>query len=269
MPEALVLGAGQEVGRSCVVVTVGGKRIMFDCGMISKYTDSRRFPNFSALAGPGGDLSHCVDALVITHYHLDHTGALPHLTEICGYRGPIFMSAPSRAIVNVLLQDYRRVMENKTAPDMYSESDISRCLSRVRILSLGELVHLGPLDDSPNSSLKLRTYYAGHVLGAVMAHVECAGESVLYTGDFNATPDRYLGAAAVPNPPLRPDLLISESTYAATVRGFKRRNEREFATRVHEAVQGGGKVLIPVYAFGRAQELQVECPCTPPTLTQT
>ena len=100
---------------------------------------------------------------------------------------------------------------------------------------------------------EIRAYYAGHVLGAAMFYVRVGNESVVYTGDYNMTPDRHLGAAWIDK--VRPDVLITESTYATTIRDSKRAREREFLKNVHDCVKGGGKVLIPVFALGRAQEL--------------
>ena len=83
--------------------------------------------------------------------------------------------------------------------------------------------------------------------------VKVGNQSVVYTGDYNMTPDRHLGAAWIDR--CRPDLLITESTYATTVRDSKRCRERDFLKKVHDCIDKGGKVLIPVFALGRAQEL--------------
>ena len=104
-----------------------------------------------------------------------------------------------------------------------------------------------------DDELEIKAYYAGHVLGAVMFQVRVGSESLVYTGDYNMTPDRHLGAAWIDK--CRPDLLITESTYATTIRDSKRCRERDFLKKVHDCVEKGGKVLIPVFALGRAQEL--------------
>ena len=102
-------------------------------------------------------------------------------------------------------------------------------------------------------NIKVTAYYAGHVLGAAMFAIECNGEKVVYTGDFNMTADRHLGSAWIEK--VKPDLVITETTYATTIRDSKRSREREFLKQVHETLDGGGKILIPVFALGRAQEL--------------
>lgn len=84
-------GAGQEVGKSCVVVTINGKRIMFDCGMHMGYLDHRRYPDFSLISN-SCDFTSSLSCVIITHFHLDHIGALPYFTQVCGYNGPIYMT---------------------------------------------------------------------------------------------------------------------------------------------------------------------------------
>jgi len=101
------------------------------------------------------------------------------------------------------------------------------------------------------NGIKVTSYYAGHVLGACMFHVEYAGLSVVYTGDYNSYADRHLGAASAPR--LSPNLLITETTYATTIRDTKRDRERTMLQLITETVDKGGKVLIPVFALGRAQ----------------
>lgn len=104
-----------------------------------------------------------------------------------------------------------------------------------------------------DGTLEITAYYAGHVLGAAMFEIRVGSQSVVYTGDYNMTPDRHLGAAWIGK--VRPDLLITESTYATYVRDSKRVREKEFLARLHSTVERGGKVLIPVFALGRVQEL--------------
>lgn len=99
--------------------------------------------------------------------------------------------------------------------------------------------------------MKIKCYYAGHVLGAAMMLIEYRGVKVLYTGDFNSNADRHLGGAAVIEK-IHPDILITETTYATTIRDSKRLRERAFLQQVQETIDQGGKVLIPVFALGRA-----------------
>lgn len=252
------LGAGQDVGRSCLLLQISRHTILLDCGMHMGYKDKRRFPDFSYIAPilrrPKPSVvmdryTRLITCVIISHFHLDHCGSLPYFTEVCGYNGPVFMTYPTKAIAPILLQDLRKISQNKEGVEPYTSDDITRCMKKVRSLNLNETIVV-------DGSLEITPYYAGHVLGAAMFHVKCleTGASVLYTGDYNMTPDRHLGAATLPWR-LNPDMLITETTYATTVRDSKASRERQFLSEVHQCVMNGGKVLIPVFAIGRAQEL--------------
>ncbi|TFK13808.1 zinc finger protein Helios [Platysternon megacephalum] len=248
MPEIKVtpLGAGQDVGRSCILVSIAGKNVMLDCGMHMGYNDDRRFPDFSYIT-QNGRLTDFLDCVIISHFHLDHCGALPYFSEMVGYDGPIYMTHPTKAICPILLEDYRKItVDKKGETNFFTSQMIKDCMKKVVAVHLHQTVQV---DDE----LEIKAYYAGHVLGAAMFQIKVGSESVVYTGDYNMTPDRHLGAAWIDK--CRPDLLISESTYATTIRDSKRCRERDFLKKVHESVERGGKVLIPVFALGRAQEL--------------
>ncbi|KAI0979713.1 hypothetical protein GJ496_004978 [Pomphorhynchus laevis] len=239
------LGAGQDVGRSCILVTIQGRNIMLDCGMHMGFDDERRFPDFDFIARDG-PLDAVVDCVLISHFHLDHCGALPYMTEKVGYSGPLYMTLPTKAICPILLDDFRRLSTDKNGEEIFSKDDIVNSMKKVKTVSLHETIKV---DDE----MTIKAYYAGHVLGAAMFRVEVRNESFVYTGDYNMTADRHLGAAWIDR--CRPDLLITESTYATTIRDSKRTRERTFLKKVHDCINRGGKVLIPCFALGRAQEL--------------
>ncbi|XP_055863977.1 integrator complex subunit 11-like [Biomphalaria glabrata] len=240
------LGAGQDVGRSCILISLGGKNIMLDCGMHMGYNDDRRFPDFTYIAREGR-LTEKINCVIISHFHLDHCGALPYMTEMVGYDGPVYMTHPTKAICPILLEDYRKItVERKGEVNFFTSEMIKTCMKKVITVNLHQVIQV---DDD----LEIKAYYAGHVLGAAMFQIRVGQSSVVYTGDYNMTPDRHLGAAWIDK--CRPDLLITESTYATTIRDSKRCRERDFLKKVHCCVEKGGKVLIPVFALGRAQEL--------------
>ncbi|KAE9551860.1 hypothetical protein FO519_004934 [Halicephalobus sp. NKZ332] len=245
--EFIPLGAGQDVGRSCILCKINRYNVLLDCGMHMGYSDSRRFPDFQQITG-GQSLTKFLDCVIISHFHLDHCGALPYMSEMVGYEGPIYMTYPSKSIVPVLLEDFRKVVtEFKGEKGFFTSQHIQQCMRKVIPVDLHEVVNVV-------GDLWIQPFYAGHVLGAAMFLVSSGSRSILYTGDYNMTPDRHLGAASV-LPGLKPDVLISETTYASTIRDSKRARERDFLQKIHEVVSGGGKVLIPVFALGRAQEL--------------
>ncbi|KAF7011144.1 hypothetical protein CFC21_025483 [Triticum aestivum] len=157
------------------------------------------------------------------------------------------MTYPTKALAPLMLEDYRKVMvDHRGEEEQYSYEDIQNCMKKVIPLDLKQTIQV-------DRDLVIRAYYAGHVLGAAMIYAKVGDAAMVYTGDYNMTPDRHLGAAQIDH--LKLDLLITESTYAKTVRDSKHAREREFLKAVHKCVSGGGKVLIPAFALGRAQEL--------------
>lgn len=145
------------------------------------------------------------------------------------------------------MEDYRKItVERKGETNFFTSQMIKNCMKKVIAVNLRETIHV---DDE----LEIRAYYAGHVLGACMFYIKVGDQSVVYTGDYNMTPDRHLGPASIEK--LRPDLFITETTYATMIRDSKRCRERDLLKRIHKCVDNGGKVLIPVFALGRAQEL--------------
>lgn len=213
------------------------------------YHDQRRHPDF-AFISKDNNFTQVIDCVIISHFHLDHCGSLPYFTEVLGYDGPIFMTFPTKAICPILLEDFRRILisTSPTGEQLFTSEHIKNCMKKVTPMNLHQTIIL-------DNQLEIRAFYAGHVLGAAIFYVKDleSGKSVVYTGDYNMTPDRHLGAANIEK--LKPDLFITETTYATTIRDPKSSRERDFLKAVHQAVERGGKVLIPVFALGRVQEL--------------
>lgn len=240
--QIMPIGAGNEVGRSCCILKFMGKTIMFDCGVHPAYSGIAALPFFDEI-----EPEH-IDLILITHYHLDHAAGLPYLMERTNFNpnARVFMTQPTRAIYKALLSDFVRVSRN--APDeesLYTEDDVNRTMTRIEVVDYHAEVNV--------NGIKFRPFYAAHVLGGAMFMVEIAGVKVLYTGDYSREEDRHLKAAEIP--PFRPDVLIIESTYGVQEHEGRRIREKRFTDRVARVVRGGGRVLMPVFALGRAQEL--------------
>ncbi|KAI5136780.1 cleavage and polyadenylation specificity factor subunit 3 [Nematocida ausubeli] len=235
----LPLGAGSEVGRSCVVTKFQGVTVMFDCGVHPAYTGISSLPFFD-LIDPTE-----VDVILVTHFHLDHAGALPYFTERSGFKGKVYMTHPTRAIFRWLLNDYVRVSNVSSENDLFTEKELSQCYDRIIPIDYGQEITL--------KNITIIAYNAGHVLGAAMFLVKNENISLLYTGDYSREEDRHLKAAVIPPMPI--DILISESTYGVQCHQSKEEREHRFITGVSDVVKRGGKCLLPVFALGRAQEL--------------
>jgi len=256
------LGAGQEVGRSCHLLEFKDKRILLDCGI---------HPGLSGMdALPFVDMieANKIDLLLISHFHLDHAGALPWFLQKTTFRGKCFMTHATKAIYRWLLSDFIKVSNIATEQMLFTEHDLEVSMDKIETLNFHEEKEVG--------GIKFWAYNAGHVLGAAMFMIEIAGNMrfqipadesqttqsckllilgvrVLYTGDFSREEDRHLMAAEMPT--IKPDVLIVESTYGTHIHEKREDRENRFTSTIHDIVARGGRCLIPVFALGRAQEL--------------
>ncbi|KAI9206499.1 beta-lactamase-like protein [Polychytrium aggregatum] len=233
------LGAGSEVGRSCVLLEFKGKTVMLDCGLHPAYTGLASLPFFD-MVDPAS-----IDVLLITHFHVDHAAALPYFTEKTTFKGRVFMTHPTRAIFRWLLADYVKVSQ-VSEDALYTEQDLIKSYSKIEVIDYHQEVEV--------EGIRFTGYNAGHVLGAAMFLIEIAGVRVLYTGDYSREEDRHLMAAEKP-PNVSLDVLIAESTYGVQTHQPRLEREARFTKMVYDIVRRGGRCLIPVFALGRAQEL--------------
>lgn len=240
--QIIPLGAGNEVGRSCCMLKFMGKNIMLDCGVHPAYSGIASLPYFDEVEPED------IDLVLITHYHLDHAAGLPFLMERTNFnpKARVIMTQPTRAIYKAILSDFVRVSRNSPGePSLYTEEDVNKTMSRIEVVDYHAEVNV--------NGIKIRAFYAAHVLGGAMFMVEIAGIRVLYTGDYSREEDRHLKAAEIP--PFRPDVLIIESTYGVQEHENRRFREKRFTDRIARTVRQGGRALLPVFALGRAQEL--------------
>ena len=209
------LGSGQEVGRSCHLVTFRGTTILLDCGIHPGYDGMSGLPYFDNV-DPA-----TVDVVLITHFHLDHVASLPYFTERTGFVGRVFMTHPTKAVTRLLLGDYLRLMamkrsgggsnDDNSSSVLYTEAELQSCIDKIELVDYHQTMELDLV-----SGLKFHALNAGHVLGAAMFHIELGGRTILYTGDYSMEEDRHLMAAEIPHT-VNPDVLIVESTYGVQV----------------------------------------------------
>ncbi|KAJ7968040.1 Cleavage and polyadenylation specificity factor subunit 3 [Quillaja saponaria] len=233
------LGAGNEVGRSCVYMSYRGKTILFDCGIHPAYSGMAALPYFDEI-----DPS-TVDVLLITHFHLDHAASLPYFLEKTPFKGRVFMTYATKAIYKLLLSDYVKVSKVSVEDMLFDEHDINRSMDKIEVIDFHQTVEV--------NGIRFWCYTAGHVLGAAMFMVDIAGVRVLYTGDYSREEDRHLRAAEMPE--FSPDVCIIESTYGVQLHQPRNTLEKRFTDVIHSTISQGGRVLIPSFALGRAQEL--------------
>ncbi|KAJ5188202.1 Pre-mRNA 3'-end-processing endonuclease polyadenylation factor C-term [Penicillium cf. griseofulvum] len=238
------LGGGNEVGRSCHILEYKGKTVMLDAGMHPAKEGFSALPFFDEF-----DLS-TVDVLLISHFHVDHSSALPYVLSKTNFKGRVFMTPATRAIYKWLIQDNVRVSNTSSSSDqrttLYTERDHLSTLPMIETIDFYTTHTI--------NGIRITPYPAGHVLGAAMFKVDIAGLVTLFTGDYSREEDRHLIPAAVPKG-TKIDVLITESTFGISSNPPRLEREAALMKSITSILNRGGRVLMPVFALGRAQEL--------------
>ncbi len=240
------LGGARQVGRSCFLLQTPESKILIDCG-VNIASDKHAYPYLTA---PEVDLAN-VDAVIISHAHLDHSGFLPYLFKY-GYEGPVYCTAPTRDTMALLQLDYIEVSYSQAKKSIYTSQDIKSTIKNTITLDYGEVTDITP-------DVRLTLHNAGHILGSSMIHLHI-GEgwhNILYTGDFKTKGTQLLNPAHHEFP--RVETFITESTYGGPEDEMKPRkeSEKELYDIIKKTIKRKGKVLIPVLGVGRAQEVMV------------
>lgn len=244
-------GAAGTVTGSKYLLEHDGKRVLVDCGLFQglKQLRLRNWVPF-----PFADK---VDAVVLTHAHIDHSGYLPALARQ-GFRGPVFCTDATRDLCALLLPDSGHLQEEDAlhanrnsfskhhpALPLYTEEDARKVLRLFRPQAFG-----APFE--PVAGMRMRFSMAGHILGAASVHVAWDGGSLLFSGDLGRDEDILMRP---PEPPPAADYVVIESTY-----GDRSHDDEDpatgFAEVINRTAARGGVVVIPAFAVGRAQALQ-------------
>jgi len=243
-----VLGGAQEVGRSAFLVKTRESSVLLDCGI--NPGSQRPFEAFPRFDSPEFQIDQ-LDAVVISHAHLDHCGLTPFLYKY-GYDGPVYCSAPTSNLMTMLQLDYLDVANKQGVTAYYDQKDVRECVLHTIPLRFGVVTDIAP-------DIRLTLHNSGHILGSAMVHLHI-GEglhNIVYTSDYKFARTMLLEAAATEFP--RIETVITESTYGGQEDFMPSRVEAEESlTRViNETLERKGRVLIPVPAVGRAQEIML------------
>lgn len=242
------LGGAAEVGRSCFLLQTPNSNILLDCGINVAASDAKRmFPDFRAMQLTIDDL----DAVIISHAHLDHCGFIPYLYRY-GFDGPIYTTKPTRDLMALLQLDAVEISAKEDKELPYSSPDIKNVIEHVIPLEYEEVADITP-------DIRLTLYNAGHILGSSVVHLHIGDSlyNVVYSGDIKFGETKLLNPAQYEFP--RVEALILESTYGGrnSIQPKRKDCEELLINTIKNTLARGGKVLIPVFGVGRSQEVLV------------
>jgi metallo-beta-lactamase family protein len=244
------LGAADTVTGSRHLVETAGARVLLDCGMFQGFKTLRE-RNWQPLAFPPGE----IDAVVLSHAHLDHCGWLPVLVKQ-GFKGPVHANAATRDLAEVMLLDSAHLHEedarranrggwSRHAPalPLYTVAEARRAIAKIAVVPAGRTVRVG---DATVGFTPI-----GHLLGASALTLRTGGQTLVFSGDLGRSDDLLMPA---PQRIAHADVLLVESTYGNRLHPLEDDSAR-LAQIVRATVRRGGRVLLPSFAVGRAQAL--------------
>ncbi len=239
-----ILGGGRQVGRSCFLLQTPISKVLIDCGVDVSSNGKDKYPYLEV---PELDLS-AVDAIVLSHAHLDHSGLIPYLYKM-GYKGPVYMTAPTRDISALMALDFIGVAYKQATAPLFKSSDIRNMVKHSITLNYSEVTDITP-------DIRITFYNAGHTLGSSMIHFNIGNglHNYLYTGDIKFGKSRSLEASSTYFPRL--ETLSIESTYGGKDDNYPKRrdSEQQLIDFINEVISNKGKVLLPELGTGHAQE---------------
>ncbi len=255
--KATALGGYREVGRSALLLGTPHSNVIIDCGLAPE-------PAVRGVEANSGDANKAfpyldsaniaineLDAVILTHAHMDHIGFVPYLFKY-GYDGPVYCTPPTKELAALLLNDYIKLVQRSGGTPLYGEKDIRSMLLHMVTRDYGEVTNI-------TDELKLTYHNAGHILGSGTVHLH-VGEgmyNIVHSGDMKFGFTRLYDPANTRYP--RVDALFLESTYGGQgdISPPRALAERELMEIIRATVQNNGKVLIPLFSVGRAQEIQL------------
>jgi uncharacterized protein len=240
------LGASRQVGRTCFLIQTPESRVLIDCGIDPGQDGAESYPYLDA---PEFNISE-IDAVVVTHSHLDHSGLIPYLFKF-GYEGPVYCTLPTRDVMSLLQLDMVKIQRAEGKEPIYTSEEVRKMVLHTICLDYDEVADITP-------DVRLTFYNAGHILGSSIVHFNIGNglHNFAYTGDLKYARTNVLEPANTQFP--RVETLMIEATYGGKDNVMAEQEADEYMVKViEETFKRGGKVLMPVLGSGRAQEVMV------------
>lgn len=240
------LGSGRQVGRSSIFLQTPESRILLDLGVDVADVDNA----YPLLEAPEFNIQE-LDAVIISHSHLDHCGFLPYLFKY-NYQGPVYCTAPTRDVMSLQLLDYVKIMRNNGQEPIFTSEEVKQMVMHTITLDFEEVTDITP-------DVRLTFYNAGHILGSAMVHLHVGNglHNLLYSADMKYGKSMMLSPAATKFPRL--ETLLLEATYGGkdNILPSKKEMYDYLKEIINETISNKGKILIPVLGSGRAQDIMV------------
>lgn len=251
-----VLGGGTEIGGSCVLITGGGTRLVVDAGTRPSGVDEDSL----APAGIAELYRHHPDAIIVTHAHNDHAGWVPAL--VARFPGiPVIASIPTCDLLGTMWADSAKVMARRADGDEswaggpmppYQQSDVDAAISALSDLQMGRRRRVG--------AFGIELFPAGHIIGAAGVVISAGEHRIVITGDVSGPGQLSVGGLELPDSAIGARLMLLESTYAGAGKLPPRQAiVDQFVADADRILGQGGRVLVPAFALGRAQEIALIC----------
>jgi hypothetical protein len=242
------LGCCREVGRAAFILNTSETRILIDCGDKPGAEDEVPYLQVPEALGAGAQN---LDAVVLTHAHLDHSALIPLLFKY-GYDGPIYCTEPTRDLMGLLTLDYLDVAAKEGRAPPYESEMVREAIKHTIDIEYGDVTDIAP-------DIKLTLHNAGHILGSSIAHFHIGDGlyNVAFSGDIHYTDTRLFNGAVNEFP--RVETLVLESTYGGRndYQTDQEDSERKLKKVINETYERDGKVVIPAFAVGRSQEIML------------
>ncbi|KAL0238682.1 hypothetical protein PCE1_004374 [Barthelona sp. PCE] len=253
-----VLGAAQDVGGSCYILYISGFRVLIDVGLFTGRKAVDPWPQFEVQL----DTLKKLDAIIITHHHMDHVGSILKLLELTSFKGPIYMTDFTDSSSKVVISDSLRLQQKRQGvfeKNKSFKSLLDDGFNNVNYIQYDRTFYI-PSRHGTRGFLKVVPIFSSHLLGAVSLFIYSKEYTFYYSGDVYNVPDsllkpaqnsfKFKGAVA-------PDLALVEATNASKRVMPRRRRNYKIKRNVRSVVLQGGKILMPLLSLGRAQEVAV------------